>query len=221
MNLIMFGPPGGGKGTYSSSISEKYGIPHVATGDIFRKEVKEGSELGKRVEEYLDKGNLVPDELVNEVVGKRLSQSDCEDGFVLDGYPRTLPQAEALGEMVDIDLVINLKVSDEVIINRLSNRRICRDCGEIYNLESIPPEEEGVCDKCGGELYQRDDDKPEVVRKRLEGYKERAQPLIDYYREKGLVEDIVAQEERPIEEMLDEIYEVIEKSDRISEGGMS
>lgn len=213
MNLIMFGPPGGGKGTYSSQIGEEYGIPHIATGDIFREEVKEGSELGKKVEEYLDKGDLVPDEIVNRVVKKRLSRSDCEDGFVLDGYPRTLPQAEALDEAVDIDLVINLRVADEVIVNRLSNRRICRDCGEIYNLKSIPPEEEGVCDECGGELYQRDDDKPEVVRKRLEGYRERAQPLIDHYRKKGLVEDVVAQEERPIDEMLDEIYKVIGKAE--------
>lgn len=211
MNLIMFGPPGGGKGTYSSRISDEHEIPHVATGDIFRREVDKGSDLGKKVKEYLDRGDLVPDEVVIEVVEKRLSESDCQDGFVLDGYPRTLNQAEALDEIVDIDLVINLDVSEDVIINRLSNRRICSDCGEIYNLESIPPEEEGVCDECGGELYQREDDKPEVIKNRLEEYEERTRPLIGYYQDKGLVENIVAHEERPIDEMMEIIYEKIEE----------
>jgi len=200
----------GEKGTYSSRISDEYGIPHVATGDIFRREVDEDSDLGKKVKEYLDRGDLVPDEVVIEVVKKRLLEPDCQDGFVLDGYPRTLPQAEALDEIVDIDLVINLEVAEEVIINRLSSRRICQDCGEIYNLESMPPEEEGVCDECGGELYQRDDDKPEVIRNRLEAYEERSRPLIDYYQDKGIVEDITAQEERPIEEMMERIYSAIE-----------
>lgn len=207
----MFGPPGGGKGTYSSRISEKYGIPHIATGDIFRREAAKGSELGKEVEGYLDRGELVPDEKVNEIIRKRLSEPDCRDGFVLDGYPRTIPQAEALDEMADLDLVINLDVSDEVIVNRLSNRRICRRCDEIYNLKSMPPEEGGICDKCGGELYQREDDEPEVIRKRLGAYGERAQPLIDYYREKGIVKDVFAQEERPIDEMMEEIYAALEE----------
>ncbi len=211
MNLIMFGPPGGGKGTYSSRISDEYEIPHIATGDIFRREVDEGSDLGKKVKEYLDRGDLVPDDVVIKVVEKRLSEPDCQDGFVLDGYPRTLDQAEALNDIVSIDLVINLDVSEDVIINRLSNRRICSDCGEIYNLESIPPEEEGVCDECGGELYQREDDKPEVIKNRLEEYEERTRPLIGYYRTEGLVEDIVAHEERPIDEMMEIIYEKIEE----------
>lgn len=208
----MFGPPGGGKGTYSSRISDEYEIPHVATGDIFRREVDEGSELGEKVKDYLDRGELVPDEVVIQVVEKRLSEPDCQDGFVLDGYPRTLDQAEALDEIVDIDLVINLDVSEEVIINRLSSRRICRDCGEIYNLESIPPEEEGICDECGGELYQREDDKPGVIRNRLGEYEERSRPLIDYYRDEGLVEDVVAHEERPIDEMMETIYSKIEEN---------
>lgn len=211
MNLIMFGPPGGGKGTYASRISEKHDIPHVAPGDIFRSEVNEGSELGKKVKDYLDRGELVPDEVVNEVMKKRLSKPDCQEGFVLDGYPRTLSQAKALDKIAGIDLVINLKVSDDVIINRLNNRRVCRDCGEIYNLRSMPPEKDGVCDECGGELYQREDDQPEVIRKRLREYKSKAKPIIDFYREKGLVEDIVAEEERPIEEMMGEIYDAVKK----------
>ncbi|KXB01210.1 adenylate kinase [candidate division MSBL1 archaeon SCGC-AAA259O05] len=211
MNLIILGPPGGGKGTYASRISEEYGIPHIATGDILRREVNEKSELGKKVEDYLDRGALVPDEIVNEIVKKRISEPDCQEGFVLDGYPRTLAQAKALDEVTEIDLVINLEVSEEVIIDRLTNRRVCRDCGEIYNLKSMPPEKEGVCDKCGGELYQREDDRPEVIKKRLREYVERTQPVIDFYRGKELVEDIVAEEERPIDEMMGEIYEAMEK----------
>lgn len=203
------GPPGGGKGTYSSRISEEYDIPHVATGDIFRNEVDEGSELGERIEEYLEEGELVPDETVNDVVRKRLSKPDCEDGFILDGYPRTLNQAKALAEIADIDLLINLNVSEKVIIDRLSNRRICEDCGEIYNLKSLPPEEEGICDKCGGELYQREDDKPEVIKKRLEEYEKRAGPILDFYRDKGVVEDIVFEGERPIDEAMEEIKDTI------------
>ncbi|KXB06417.1 adenylate kinase [candidate division MSBL1 archaeon SCGC-AAA382F02] len=212
MNLIMLGPPGGGKGTYSSRISENYGIPHIAMGDILRREVNEGSDLGKKVEEYMEKGELAPDELVNEVAKKRLSEPDCEAGFILDGYPRTLTQAKALDKVTDTDLVINLEISEEVIIERLANRRICKECGAIYNLKSMPPEEEGVCDECGGELYQREDDKPKVIRKRLGEYRKQSEPLIDYYREKNLVEDIVAQEERPIEEMMEEIYAAIKKA---------
>lgn len=212
MRLIIFGPPGGGKGTYSSRISEEKDIPHIATGDIFRREIEKGSELGEKVKEYLEAGDLVPDDLVNEVVEERLSEPDCEEGFVLDGYPRTLPQAKSLNEVTEIDMVINLDVAESVIIERLSNRRICSDCGEIYNLKTMPPEEEGICDKCGGELYQREDDKPEVIRNRLEEYEERAEPLIDYYREKGIVEDIVTEEERPVEEVMGEIRSAMEES---------
>ncbi|MBS3815712.1 MAG: adenylate kinase [Hadesarchaea archaeon] len=212
MNMIMLGPPGGGKGTYSSRISEEYDIPHIATGDIFRSEVEQETELGKEIEEKLDRGELVPDEIVNKIVEKRLSKDDCEDGFILDGYPRTLPQAKALDKMTDIDLVIVLEVSEDVIIERLSNRRVCRECGEIYNLKTIPPEEEGICDKCGGELYQREDDQPEVIRDRLEEYRKRTQPLIKYYQEKGLVEKIVSREERPIEEVMDKIRGFIDSN---------
>ncbi|MFP4005799.1 MAG: adenylate kinase [Candidatus Hadarchaeia archaeon] len=214
MNLIIFGPPGGGKGTYSSRISGEYDIPHIATGDIFRREVKKETDLGKRVKSYLDEGDLVPDDLVNEVVRERLTEPDCKNGFVLDGYPRTLKQAKALNEIedIEIDLVINLNVGEKVIINRLSNRRVCRDCGEIYNLKSIPPEEEGICDKCGGKLYQREDDKPEVIKNRLKQYRERSKPLLDFYREKDIVKDITAEEERPIEEMMKEIRNAIKEA---------
>lgn len=211
MNITIIGPPGGGKGTYSTRISEKYGIPHIATGDIFRREVDEQSELGKKIEEYLEKGELVPDEIVNKVVRKRISEPDCKKGFVLDGYPRTFPQAKALEEMTKLDLVINLDVSEEIIIERLSNRRICKSCGKIYNLKSLPPEKEGVCDQCGGELYQRTDDEPEVIRNRLKEYKKRTQPIIDFYREKGIVEDIVFEEERPIEDAMNDIHAAIGK----------
>lgn len=212
MNLIIFGPPGGGKGTYSGRVSEKYDIPHIATGDIFREHVKEGTELGKKIESYLDRGELVPDEVVNDVVKERLSEDDCNDGFILDGYPRTVPQAKALEEITEIDLVINLDVAEKVIVDRLSSRRICEDCGEIYNLEFMPPEEEGICDVCGGELYQREDDKPEVIRKRYKEYQEKANPLLEYYGENDVaVEDIPIPEERPIEEIMDEIYSGIEE----------
>lgn len=211
MNLIIIGPPGGGKGTYSDRISEKYGIPHIATGDIFRKEVKEESELGKKIKGYMDSGELVPDDIVINVMEKRLSKPDCEDGFILDGFPRTLDQAKALAEIMDIDLVINLDVAEKVVVNRLSSRRVCKECGEIYNLEFLPPEEEGVCDECGGELYQREDDKPKVIRTRLEEYREKADPLIEYYENKDIVIKIEIPEERPIDEIMQGIYEAVEK----------
>lgn len=214
MNLIMIGPPGGGKGTYSSRISEEYDIPHVSTGDIFREEVDKGSDLGKKVKEYLDAGELVPDEIVNKVVEKRLKQPDCQEGFVFDGYPRTVEQAEALDEIegVEIDLVINLEVAEDIIIERLSNRRICSDCGEIYNLKSMPPEEEGTCDKCGGDLYQREDDQPETIRNRLGDYREKSDPLLDFYREKGIVKDISIKEEKPVDEMMEKIKSAVEEA---------
>lgn len=211
MNLVIFGPPGGGKGTYSTRVSERYEIPHIATGDIFREQVSEGTELGKKIEGYLDRGELVPDEVVNSVIEERLSKPDCEDGFILDGYPRTVLQAKKLDKITEIDLVINLDVSEDVIVARLSSRRICEDCGEIYNLKFLPPEEEGICDKCGGELYQREDDKPEVIRKRFEEYQEKAEPLLEFYMGKTSVRDIPIPEERPIDEIMDEIHDAIEK----------
>ena len=211
MNLIIIGPPGGGKGTYSERISEEYDIPHIASGDIFRREMNEETELGKKIQEYVENGDLVPDEVVNKVMEKRLQEPDCEDGFILDGYPRTKAQGKALDEIIELDLVINLDVAEKVVVNRLSNRRVCKECGAIYNTEFMPPEEEGVCDECGGELYQREDDQPEVIRNRLEEYREKTHPLLEYYKDKDLSANIEIPEERPIDEIMEEIHSAINK----------
>ena len=178
MRLVVIGPPGIGKGTYASAVSRVYGIPHVSTGDIFREEIKKGSELGLRIKGYVDRGELVPDDIVIEVVKKRLSEKDCAKGFILDGFPRTLRQARALDEITRIDLVLNFTAPDEVIIDRISGRRICRKCGAIYHVKYIPPKTPGVCDRCGGPLIQRDDDRPEVVARRLELYRRQFLSLI-------------------------------------------
>ncbi len=182
MRIVIFGPPGSGKGTYASRLAPRLGVPHISTGDILRDEVKSGSELGKSISSYVSSGKLVPDEVVNRVMEKRLSQEDCRKGFILDGYPRTLQQAYFLEGVSKIDFVINLNVPDEVIVRRLSSRLVCRKCGAIYNKITLPPKVDGVCDKCGGELYQRDDDKPEVVRERIRVYKNEAAPLLEHYR---------------------------------------
>ncbi|MEM2599893.1 MAG: adenylate kinase [Thermoproteota archaeon] len=186
MRLVIFGPPGSGKGTYASRLAPRLGVPHISTGDILREEVKSGSELGRSISSYVSNGKLVPDEVVNRVMEKRLSQEDCKRGFILDGYPRTLQQAFFLDRFSKIDFVINLNVPDEVIVRRLSSRLVCRRCGAIYNRITLPPRVEGVCDKCGGELYQRDDDKPEVVRERIRIYKNEAAPLLEHYRRTGV-----------------------------------
>jgi adenylate kinase len=186
MRLVIFGPPGSGKGTYASRLAPRLGVPHISTGDILRDEVKSGSELGKNISSYVSSGKLVPDEVVNRVMEKRLSQEDCKRGFILDGYPRTLKQAFFLEKISKIDFVINLNVPDEVIVRRLSSRLVCRRCGAIYNRITLPPKVDGVCDKCGGELYQRDDDKPEVVRERIRVYKNEAAPLLEHYRKSGV-----------------------------------
>ncbi|NHV98664.1 MAG: adenylate kinase [Thaumarchaeota archaeon] len=186
MRLVIFGPPGSGKGTYASRLAPRLGVPHISTGDILRDEVKSGSELGKNISSYVSSGKLVPDEVVNRVMEKRLSQEDCKRGFILDGYPRTLKQAFFLEKISKIDFVVNLNVPDEVIVRRLSSRLVCRRCGAIYNRITLPPKVDGVCDKCGGELYQRDDDKPEVVRERIRVYKNEAAPLLEHYRKSGV-----------------------------------
>jgi adenylate kinase len=189
MRIVILGPPGSGKGTYSSRLSARLGIPHISTGDIFREEIKSGSELGRRISEYVSNGRLVPDDTVNKVMEKRLSEEDCGRGFILDGYPRTIQQAEFLDRLSKIDVVINLNVPDEVIVRRLSSRLICKKCGAIYNKITLPPKVDGVCDKCGGELYQREDDKPEVVRERIKIYKKEVAPLLEHYRKAGVVFD--------------------------------
>ncbi len=194
-NLILLGPPGAGKGTQAEKISELYGIPHISTGDIFRDNLKRGTELGLRAKEYMDRGELVPDEVVIGIVRQRLSEPDCEKGFVLDGFPRTVAQADALKEMLaelgrSLDHVLNIQVPDSTVVERLTARRTCRSCGAVYHLKFNPPREEGKCDACGGELYVRDDDREETVRSRLEEYRAKTQPLIDYYRAEGLLRNI-------------------------------
>ncbi len=200
MKLIFLGPPGVGKGTYASRLAPKWQVAHISTGDLLRAEIKKASELGMKAKEYMDAGNLVPDGLVIDMLKLRIQEEDCANGFILDGFPRTIPQAEALEDITQIDAVVNIQQRDDIIIKKISARRLCRKCGEIYNLAHIKedgldmppvlPEKEGICDKCGGELYQRDDDREEVVRDRLEVYKKQTAPLIEFYQKKGLVVDV-------------------------------
>ncbi len=214
MNLILLGPPGGGKGTQAKRIVEKYGIPQISTGDILRDAVAKGTELGKKAKEYMDRGELVPDEVVIGIVRERLSQPDCEKGFILDGFPRTIKQAEALDEILEemnrkIDAVIDIEVPDEEIIKRIVYRRTCKNCGAVYNLIYSPPKEDNKCDKCGGELYQRDDDKEETVKERLRVYKEQTQPLIDYYKNKGVLYTVDGT--KSIDEVWSQIEDILNK----------
>ncbi len=195
MKIIMLGAPGAGKGTQAKKIAEKYKIPHISTGDIFRANIKEGTELGKKAKTYMDQGLLVPDELVVDLVVDRVKQDDCTNGYVLDGFPRTIPQAESLDAALEkigekIDYAINVEVPDENIVRRMSGRRACLGCGATYHIEHIPPKTEGICDTCGKELVLRDDDKPETVTKRLNVYHEQTQPLIDYYTDKKVLAEV-------------------------------
>lgn len=183
MKAIIFGAPGSGKGTYASRLHAKLGVDVIATGDIFRELLKENSELGRKVKVYVEKGHLVPDEIVIEVLNQRLSKIPKEKGFILDGYPRTLEQAKTLEGITRIDAILQLNVPDWIIIERLSSRRICRNCGTIYNIRFLKPKVEGICDKCGGPLYQRSDDNPEVIKKRLQVYREQTSPILEYFRE--------------------------------------
>lgn len=195
MKIIMLGAPGAGKGTQAKKIAAKYGIPHISTGDIFRANIKNGTELGQKAKTFMDQGLLVPDELVVDLVVDRVNQDDCTKGYVLDGFPRTIPQAEALDKALaelgqKMDYAINVEVPDENIINRMSGRRACVDCGATYHLEYAPTKVEGVCDNCGGSLILRDDDKPETVKKRLGVYHDQTQPLIDYYTNAGILKEV-------------------------------
>ena len=195
MKIIMLGAPGAGKGTQAKKIADRYNIPHISTGDIFRANIKNGTELGKKAKEYMDKGLLVPDELTLDLIMDRFKAEDCKNGYVLDGFPRTIPQAEvldkALTELGDkIDYAINVDVPDENIIKRMSGRRACVTCGATYHIVHIPPKKEGVCDTCGSELILRDDDKPETVKNRLDVYHKQTQPLIDFYTEKGVLRSV-------------------------------
>ena len=195
MKIIMLGAPGAGKGTQAKKIAAKYDIPHISTGDIFRANIKNGTELGKKAKTYMDQGLLVPDELVVDLVVDRVNQDDCTKGYVLDGFPRTIPQAEALDAALEkmgqkIDYAIDVDVPDENIINRMSGRRACVDCGATYHIVYAPTKKENICDNCGGGLILRDDDKPETVKKRLGVYHEQTQPLIDYYTKAGALRTV-------------------------------
>ncbi len=195
MKIIMLGAPGAGKGTQAKLIAEKYGIPHISTGDIFRANIKEGTELGKEAKQYMDKGELVPDELTVRILLDRVGRDDCKNGYVLDGFPRTIPQATVLDNEVaklgeKIDYAIDVEVPDENIIRRMGGRRACPKCGATYHVEHIPPKKEGICDTCGSELVLRDDDKPETVKSRLEVYHKQTQPLIDHYSKQNILRTV-------------------------------
>ena len=195
MKIIMLGAPGAGKGTQAKMIAEKFNIPHISTGDIFRANIKNDTELGKKAKEFMDKGQLVPDELTVEILLDRVAADDCKNGYVLDGFPRTIPQADVLDKELTklgdkVDFAINVDVPDENIVRRMSGRRACLKCGATYHIEHIPPKQEGICDKCGSELVQRDDDKPETVQNRLSVYHEQTQPLIDYYNKKNILKSV-------------------------------
>ena len=195
MKIIMLGAPGAGKGTQAKRIAEKYTIPHISTGDIFRANIKNGTELGKKAKEYMDQGLLVPDELTCDLVMDRIQQDDCKNGFVLDGFPRTIPQAEALDEALTkigqkMDYAIDVDVPDEYIVSRMGGRRACLSCGATYHVEFNPTKAEGVCDACGAQTVLRDDDKPETVQKRLTVYHDQTQPLIDYYKNQGILKSV-------------------------------
>ena len=214
MKIIMLGAPGAGKGTQAQMIADQYHIPHVSTGDIFRANIKNGTELGMEAKKYMDQGLLVPDELTVKILLDRVAEEDCKEGYLLDGFPRTIPQAEvldkALTELGDaIDYAINVDVPDENIVKRMSGRRACLSCGSTYHMEHKQKKKEGVCDKCGNELVLRDDDKPETVLNRLEVYHKQTQPLIQFYEEKGVLRTVDGT--KPMKEVFDSIVEILEK----------
>ena len=195
MKIIMLGAPGAGKGTQAKMIADKYKIPHISTGDIFRLNIKNGTELGMEAKKYMDQGLLVPDELTVRILLDRVAKEDCKDGYVLDGFPRTIPQAEVLEDALNklgdkIDYAVNVEVPDENIIRRMGGRRACLSCGATYHIEHVPPKKEGICDQCGQPLVLRDDDKPETVKNRLRVYQEQTQPLIDFYTERKVLRTV-------------------------------
>ena len=213
MKIIMLGAPGAGKGTQAKKIAEKYGIPHISTGDIFRANIKNQTELGKKAKAYMDQGALVPDELTLELIMDRFTNDDCKNGYVLDGFPRTIPQAEALTKALAdkndaVDYAINVDVPDEAIVTRMSGRRACLACGGTYHIKFNPTKVEGICDACGGELVLRADDKPETVQKRLDVYHEQTQPLIDYYQTQNILKEVDGT--LPLEEVFGAIIAILE-----------
>lgn len=214
MRLVLLGPPGVGKGTQASNIVKKYNIPHISTGDIFRANIKKGTELGKTAKGYMDKGLLVPDEIVVSIVKDRLTMEDCKNGFLLDGFPRTVDQAKSLDEEliglgIKLDKVVNIEAGEDILIERITGRRICKSCGATYHIKNKPPRVDGVCDIDGGSLYQREDDKVETVATRIQVYQKQTQPLISYYKDKGLILDIDGT--RPINDIFETIINSLEK----------
>ncbi len=214
MNIIFLGPPGSGKGTQAKILVEKYEIPQISTGDMLREHVAKGTDLGLKAKEYMEKGQLVPDEIILDMVKQRLSQSDAQKGFILDGFPRTVAQAEALDKILEpmgkkIEYVLALIVPDEELVIRLTGRRTCKNCGMMYHIKFKPPKEEGKCDVCGGELYQRADDNEETVRNRLKVYHQQTAPLIEYYKNKGVLFEIDGS--KSIEEITQQLINILEK----------
>ncbi len=216
MNIILLGPPGAGKGTQAKKIAEHYSLPHISTGDILRENISKNTSLGVRAKSYMAKGELVPDELLITIIRDRLSKPDCSKGFLLDGYPRTVPQADALQMILTesnkkLDVVLNIDVDDEELVKRLSGRRVCASCGMSYHMIFNPPKEDELCDRCKGKLYQREDDKPEAIRNRLIVYKKQTQPLIEYYARKGLLRTVDGGKDIP--EIFEDIKKILEKYD--------
>lgn len=212
MIIVMLGAPGAGKGTQAAMICEKYGLPHISTGDIFRSNIKNGTELGKKAKAYMDAGQLVPDELTIQLLLDRVAQNDCSSGYVLDGFPRTIPQAEVLTKALaesgaQVDCALNVDVPDSNIVRRMSGRRSCPRCGASYHVEYIPPKQEGICDSCGAELIQRDDDRPETVQNRLSVYHDQTQPLISYYDKSGVLRTVDGTRDREV--VFNEIREIL------------
>jgi adenylate kinase len=213
LNAIIFGAPGAGKGTYSTRLQNQLGVDVIAMGDIFRESVKQNSELGKKVKSYVEKGALVPDEVVVEVLKERLSRVPKDKGFLLDGFPRTVSQADTLEKIAKIDVILQLDVPDQIIVERLTSRRICKNCGTVYNIRFLKPKVEGVCDKCGGPLYQRADDNEEVIRNRLQVYKTQTEPLIAYYKKKKIpfVVNVTKSVDQPPEPMVEHMMAELKK----------
>jgi adenylate kinase len=207
MKIAMFGPPGAGKGTQATVIKERYNIPQISTGDLLRAQVREGSELGRKAKGYMDAGKLVPDEIVIGMLRDRISEEDCGGGFILDGFPRSLSQAETLDDIVELDSVINIDVDESVIIKRITGRRMCK-CGATYHVDFNPPKVEGICDECGSRLYQREDDREETVKKRIEVYRDQTQPLIEYYNRKGILRTVDG--DRPIDQISEDIISILD-----------
>ena len=213
MTKVNFGPPGAGKGTQAAMIAGKYDIPHTSTGDIFRSNIKENTPLGQLAKTYIELGELVPDELTADLVLDRISQPDCEKGYILDGFPRTMIQAEILDtDLKDhgeaIDFVLDIDVADETIVERMSGRRVCRECGDTYHVDHLPPRIHGICNVCGGELIVREDDRPETVKARLSVYRDKTEPLVDYYRKKGILVTVDGARDRA--EVFQEIEKILE-----------